>query len=602
MILIVKAKTAIALGVFNLFRVIKYRIGIKTGLNSVQKLTAQMPIGQFFCGSNTLSRLNAPTSLKAFGYLDYRLNASYPNWFYSPLTQRFFTEVDKPWYLIPDFDEKVGDIKGVWEASRFDWLLDFVLQERVENNGEAIKLLDDWLNDWCQKNPAYLGPNWKCGQEASIRVMHLITVLLGLDVLHQPHVNVLDLLELHLQRIEPTIEYAIAQDNNHGTSEAVALFVGGAVLCHARENPKYQAWQNLGRKWLENRATKLIMLDGGFSQYSVNYHRVMLDSYCLAEIIRQKFSLPSFSKKMYQQLGKATDWLYVVTQENGDTPNLGANDGARLISVSQTDYRDFRPSVQLASTLFCKHSYYQSSGSYDQSLLFFNLNKLSDEHFSLPNKNKYFNSSGLVIAQNQDFFVAFKLPIFKFRPSQCDALHLDVWWHGENILRDGGTYSYNSSTKDLDYFSGVASHNTVQFDQRLQMPRLSRFLFGAWLKPVGLMYQADCFECGYQDYWQAEHHRSVAINKKQITVTDIVKGFKQQAILRWRLSPDDWQLNGHILSNGKILLEISASSEIIITLTQGEESRYYYQKTPLPVLEILTIQPSTIVTLIKDIT
>src|SRR5690606_35832765 len=123
-------------------------------------------------------------------------------------------------------------------------------------------------------------------------------------------------------------------------------------------------------------AVKLIMPDGGFSQYSVNYHRVMLDFYCSSEIIRRKLELPEFSVAMYSQLHKAADWLFILTQENGDAPNLGANDGAKLIPVSDTDYRDFRPSVQLASTLFAGQSYYIEAGSYDQPLKFFGLDKI----------------------------------------------------------------------------------------------------------------------------------------------------------------------------------------------------------------------------------
>ena len=602
MSLMVKVQTALALGLFNLFGVFKYRIGVKTGLNPVQKLKAQMPSGQFFATDSDLCTVSAPASINAFGYLNYPLNGEYPNWFFSALTQHSFQDINKPWYAIPDFDEKVGDIKGIWEASRFDWLLRFVLKAKAENNNQALNLLDDWLNDWCEKNPAYMGPNWKCGQEASIRVMHLITALIGLNALHKIHANVLALIELHLQRIEPTINYAIAQDNNHGTSEATALFIGGELLHRIKPNKKYQMWAKLGRKWLENRANKLIMQDGGFSQYSVNYHRVMLDSYCLAEVIRQHLNLRKFSKKLYQQMAKATDWLYILTQENGDTPNLGANDGARLMPVSQTDYRDFRPTVQLSSTLFHQHSFYQKSGDYDQSLAFFGINKINKINFNLPVKNKKFSHSGLITAEHQDFFIAFKLPVFKFRPSQCDALHIDLWWKGQNILRDGGTYSYNSTSEDLDYFSGVASHNTVQFDQHLQMPRLSRFLFGAWLRPIDLTYQPDQFSCGYQDHWHAQHQRTIKLLDMQIKVIDKVAGFKEQAILRWRLCPDEWHLNGNTLSNGKIQIEISAYSDLSITLIEGEESRYYYQKTKLPVLEVRTLKPTTIFTVIQDLT
>ncbi|WP_415871558.1 heparinase II/III family protein [Acinetobacter pittii] len=604
MSLVMKGQTALALGLFNLFRVFKYRIGVKTGLNPVQKLSAQLPTGCFFsqCTATEAKTVPVNSTLTAFGYLKYPVAGQLPNWFYSPLTEHTFQNTERAWYQIPDFDANVGDIKGVWEASRFDWLIDLALHELKVRDGQALVQLDLWLNDWCKENPAYFGPNWKCGQEASIRVMHIITALIGLGQEQHAHDNICAFIEAHLKRIEPTIDYAIAQDNNHGTSEAAALYIGGAFLNANKPLPQYKKWQALGEKWLANRANKLIMQDGGFSQYSINYHRVMLDSYCLAEIVRRKLVLKPFSEQLYRQLQKATDWLYVLTQADGDVPNLGANDGARLLPVSQTDYRDFRPTVQLASTLFHQHSYYQDLGTYDQSLNFFHIHKLEKENFKLPSRNQIFNESGLITSEKDNFFIAFKLPKFKFRPSQCDGLHLDVWFKGQNILRDGGTYSYNSSPEDLEYFSGVASHNTVEFDKHQQMPRLSRFLFGAWLTPKNLTYKPYEFGCGYQDNWQCEHHRKVLLTDNQIEVVDNISGFQQQAILRWRLQLDHWVLNNNILTNGKVEIILEAEHSISIHLTEGEESRYYYQKTKLPVLEIKATQPTTIFTVIKDIT
>ncbi|MEK5782721.1 heparinase II/III family protein, partial [Acinetobacter baumannii] len=78
-----------------------------------------------------------------------------------------------------------------------------------------------------------------------------------------------------------------------------------------RPSSQAKQWQDTGRYWLENRAKCLIMADGGFSQYSVNYHRVMLDSYCLAEIVRRQFDDKTFSIRLQQQLQRATDWLHV---------------------------------------------------------------------------------------------------------------------------------------------------------------------------------------------------------------------------------------------------------------------------------------------------
>ena len=599
-----KANTALNLGLTNLARVATYRLGVKSGMNPVTRLEATLPSGAFFddTGLPVDIGLSEPLSLKAFGYIPYHLEEDKPNWFYSPLTQKVFKDVETVWYKIPDFDDGVGDIKGVWEASRFDWLIKFVEYEHHHQDGRGLVTLDSWLNDWCEKNPAYLGPNWKCGQEASIRVMHLITALIGLEKLTSISDNLLSLIEIHLKRIAPTLSYAIAQDNNHGTSEAVALYIGGAVLNQMSPSKRYLEWQSLGKKWLANRACKLIMKDGGFSQYSVNYHRVMLDSYCLAEIVRRQLQLPPFPKRVYQRLSKATDWLYVLVQDNGDAPNLGANDGAKLLPIGENGYRDFRPTVQLASTLFNHHSYYEAAASYDESLNFFGIDKLSNNKVPLPNKSQIFSSSGLMTRENQNFFICFKIPKFKFRPSQCDALHLDVWFKGDNVLRDGGTFSYNTTTDDLDYYSGVESHNTVQFDNHLQMPRLSRFLFASWLKPLTMKYRKNTLSSSYKDAWQCQHSRSVKVKQQQIVVTDDVQGFEDQAVLRWRLIPDKWVLQDNVLSNGKIAIEIYSENSLEIRMGEGEESRYYYQKTTLPVLEVKVIEPSTIVTTIKDIT
>ena len=60
-----------------------------------------------------------------------------------------------------------------------------------------------------------------------------------------------------------------------------------------------------------------------------------------------------------------------------------------------------------------------------------------------------------------------KFPVYNFRPSNCDALHLDLWQNGNNILRDGGSYCY-SDINAFQYYAGNQSHNTVQFNAHNQ--------------------------------------------------------------------------------------------------------------------------------------
>ena len=613
-----KARTMLALGIPNLARVLGYRLGIKLGINPVRRIRANLPTGEFFKkiplnppfskgeAEKSNTSLIPPfekgglggISLSYFGWHTTKHHAP-PNWHQNPFNGVTVPNPERPWWQIPDFDPKLGDIKTIWEASRFDWVLHFA-QQTVQGDQDALDKLNQWLSDWCNHNPAYYGSNWKCGQETSIRVMHLAFAALILQQHQQPTPAIQTLVKAHLQRIAPTIQYAIAQDNNHGTSEAAALFIGGSWL-HLLGDNSARSWADMGRKWLENRAARLIEPDGSFSQYSINYHRVMLDTYSMAEHWRNVLELPAFSHRLYQQLTNATNWLFHMVQpETGDAPNLGANDGARLLPLSNTNYRDFRPSVQLAMALFCKKNAYGKDGNWNIPLYWLNI-PIPEQTVDHSN-SRHFPSGGYSVLRQGKAFALLRFPSFRFRPSQADALHTDLWVNGQNLLRDGGTFSYNAGEEVTRYYGGTASHNTIQFNDRDQMPRLSRFLFGEWLKaknvtPVNKQDGNMQAAAGYRDYQGAIHQRTVSLAADYLQIKDSIAGFKQKAILRWRLQPDNWVIDGKSVSNGKYHLNIQTDLPIIrFEIVQGWESRYYLQKTPLPVLEVEVQQPGEITT------
>ncbi len=599
-----KARTALALGISNLVRVATYRLGVRAGLNPVRRLAGGVVQGPFFqpVARETFDLPVLPqwqqTAL-LFSYWPFTVAASAPNWHINPLNGAQIAEPQRNWWQIPDFDPAVGDIKSIWEASRFDWVLAFA-QRASTGDIASLDRLNAWLADWCVQNPPYKGPNWKCGQEASIRVMHLAMAALLLGQVSSTTPALLELVRLHLQRIAPTLRYAIAQDNNHGTSEAAALFIGGSWLV-AHGVREGERWQRLGCKWLENRAARLISEDGSFSQYSLNYHRVLVDTFCMVEVWRQRQSLPRFSPLWYMRSLAATRWLHaMVNEENGDAPNLGANDGARLLQLTDTDYRDFRPSVQLAMALFANARAYEAEGIWNLSLRWLGV-ELPQALAAWPGSCQ-FDSGGFAVMRRGAAMAMLRYPRFRFRPSQADALHLDLWLGGRNLLRDAGTYSYNTEAQWLSYFPGTASHNTVQFDDRDQMPRLSRFLFGDWLKtsylePLDVQAGTVNFAAGYRDGYRASHRRGVHLHDDSLVVNDQVDGFQHKAVLRWRLEPGQWLIEGNALINGEHVIQVHASVPIVrFELVGGWESRYYLEKNQVPVLEVEIHQPGSFIT------
>lgn len=609
-----KARTALALGLPNIARAAAYRVGVRLGLNPVRQLRGEAPSGPFF-GAARLPALPAPVvsdwavSARLFSRWPIALGEGPPDWLANPLTGQRMPAPERPWWQIPDFDPAVGDIKLIWELSRMDWVLALAQRVRQGEQG-ALDRLNSWLADWCAHNPPYQGPNWKCGQEASIRVMHLACAasLLGQERETLPGLQ--NLIALHLQRIAPTVQYAMAQDNNHGTSEAAALFIGGSWLM-LQGDARATRWAATGRALLENRAARLIGEQGTFSQYSLNYHRVMLDTFSMAECWRRALELPAFSAMWTARGLAATRWLHALTDPTtGDGPNVGANDGARLLQLTNTTYRDHRPSVQLAMVLFAGVRAYGERGSWDHTPLWLGLN-LPDEA-AVPPASLQADDGGFMVLRSDTAMVMLRYPRFRFRPSQADALHVDLWLDGHALLRDAGTYSYNTEAKWLDYFGGTAGHNTVQFDDRDQMPRLSRFLLGDWLRterldPVNSAAAGLQAGAGYRDRCGARHHRRVTLEDKRMVVLDQVEGFARRAVLRWRLAPCEWLQETVTDADSGFCFRVTNGYGHTITLRSsatvsrcemvgGWESLHYLEKTPVPVLELEINQPGALTT------
>jgi hypothetical protein len=594
----IRLKTIANLGFANVVTVILYRMMIKFSVHSVCLIKSGVPEGPFFHESR-VPRSGLPSvstwddNGRLFSYINVPLGEQPPDWLANPITGDKNKLDLSPWWKISDFEEKTGDVKLIWEQSRMDWVL--VFAQRVRKGDEkALRRLNGWLAHWLVSNPPYLGANWKCGQEASIRVIHLCGAALILGQERQSLPGLQQLVRLHLRRISPTIHYAIAQNNNHGTSEAAALFIGGSWLS-SLGSLDGKRWEMLGRHWLENRTKKLIEDDGSFSQHSLNYHRMLLDTLSIVEVWRQRLEIGSFSSHFYEKAALATSWLYqMISPISGDGPNIGANDGSCLLQLTDSSYRDYRPSVQLGMALFQDRRAYAKRGLWNLHLTWLGIPEAEGQAPIYVNCD--YDDGGYKILRFGDANLVLRYPRFRYRPSQADALHIDLWVSGVNLLQDAGSYSYNSEPDLSGYFFGTMAHNTVQFDDRDQMPKLSRFLFGSWLKTkqlTSISRNSSGVSCsvGYVDFRQAEHVRTVHLRKNSLSVVDEVKGFDKKAVLRWRLPNSTWNIKniseGVLVSDGDISLAVISDVPILSArLAEGWVSRFYIQKEPIPVLEV----------------
>lgn len=520
-----------------------------------------------------------------------------PNWFLNPFNGQEVTNPQKHWTELGDFDLQIGDIKVIWEPSRFYWLPTLARAYKVSGDTHYLDVINDWLQDWADKNPLNVGPNWKCGQETSIRLMHLLLTANILGQYENPPEVLQNLVWLHLQRIEANIHYAIAQDNNHGTSEASALYVGSSWLAYTGfESPKLDEFSQKGKRLLEDRIQKLIKKDGTFSQYSVNYHRMVLDTMSWVLWNEQAMDWNDrLSSEANSSIKKALQWLETLLDESGDAPNFGPNDGSMICRLDSNDYRDFRPSCRLLNALLGR-SLSEDQKMLDETLFWLGITPdyQRQEEQSHSTELSHFPESGLIRINGQRSWMLFHYPQFEFRPSHCDLLHVDLWKDGKNILRDSGSYSYNTdrnAKQDASYFKSVKSHNTASFDGKEAMPKISRFLYAGW--PQAENVKADtadrCCQASYRYRNQVNHKREVQhVEKDTWLVTDWFDGSYDSVTLRWRLIPGNWNLQRDILTvesdYAKIIIKTDSSCRLM--MGEGYESRYYMQIQKLPVLVI----------------
>ncbi len=608
------------LGLKNIGYVFWYRLSIKLGLRRLIFPSGHSYPGDFFTGAALASLPSSPASSAAsypapwrreLQHLQKELSSgkiryfakhlietgSPPDWFSNPFDKSCIADPAQHWTFYNDFNLASGDVKCLWEPSRMAWAVALARCTSALNCSESFKQLNFWLSHWVEQNPLNTGPNWKNGQEAAFRIFALLQAAIILGEEHSPSPALLRFVREHCSRIAPDISYALAQDNNHGTSEAAALFIGGAWLKAESTEPSSKSagdkWFQQGRCLLEDLVQRLILPDGSFSQRSVNYHRVLLDTLCLAECFTRRLQLSPFTAEFYQRARAAVHWLFeLVDPLSGGAPNLGANDGSLILPLSSCSYSDFRPSVQLAYALFFKTRAYPP-GPWDEPLLWLGA-ELSDSRDPLPYpSSQQFLEGGYITLHGRSSWALVHAPRHYFRPSHADALHLDLWHKGINILCDSGSYSYNCEEPLQSYFPSSSAHNTAQFDRRGQMPRISRFLFGAWrdveiLQP--LMQSGETLSwCGkFTDYRGAWHKREVNVSGDAWIIRDEVGGFRECAVLRWHLAPLTWELNKNSCSAGNIKIDISCDAPgCRLKISQAKSSLYYAEFTVRPVLEIV---------------
>jgi hypothetical protein len=470
----------------------------------------------------------------------------------------------------PTLNGAAPGARAIWEASRLTALPLLAQAARLEPGGEHRARAESLLADWCAANPPFRGINWACGQEAAFRAVHLALGLALLDADRDPPPAARALLERCARRIAATPLYALAQDNNHPISEEAGGFVCALLL--GRDGRPHAAR-------LARRVARLVAADGGFAQVSAGYARALLDTLAVAEWLRRRHESPAFPAPFAERAAALTLWLHRVTAPDGGTPALGLEDGAALADLSLCGAADARGSVERAARLFCDAS---AGFADDPGCAWLGL-ACPVARLAIPPRWCAAGTAGWHAGRS---FALLRTGPLRFRPSQCDLLHLSLR-HGDTwIIRDGGTGSYDPPAAWwFDALWGAAAHNAPVFDDADPMPRAGRFLLARWPRVVPLPAGG-----ALRDARGNELRRTVALEEGICTITDDIAGPFRTAAWHWRVAPSAWRRapDGAV---GPARIAVAADAPLSIELVAGWESSAYGAIRAAPVLRVRAAAP-----------
>lgn len=473
-----------------------------------------------------------------------------PEWNRNPLTGhsqtagRHWTEVD---------EQAAGDIKGVWELSRF--AVAFRLARLYALTGEERASETFWqlVESWMAANPPNAGPQWMSAQEVALRAMAWIFALHAFE--QSPATtpdrvrSMIAALEAHAQRIEATIVYARAQKNNHLISEAAGLFTIGLMFPAL---PRAERWRDLGRRLMGESAEQFFP-DGGYIQHSHNYHRLAVQL-CLWSLRLAELNGQNLPEDLRQGVRRSFDLLRTLADpSSGRVPNFGHNDGALFLSLNTCAYEDYRPLLQMLSLWRDRKKIFRD-GPWDEDSLWLlgagsigGTNRQKPRGVGFEPKPVFAPCAGLYILSGFESQVVIRCVRFRSRPAHADQLHVDLWWRGENIAADAGSYLYSGDPPWRNSLVHAGVHNTATVDGKDQMRHSGRFLWtGLAQAVVGITKEG--LWCGSHDGYRRLgiiHRRTMECMEDDVwIVTDDLLGRGKHSVrLHWLMPDYPWEWN-----------------------------------------------------------
>ena len=440
-------------------------------------------------------------------------------------------------------DQLEKDIKVPWELSRFAHLLILGKAYQLTDDEQFAQAFQVQIEDWLDKNPLLLGPNWVCPMDVAIRAVNWIWAFyyfkdassISIEFWQRFFCSLYD----HFDYLEHHWEIYDLRTSNHYFSDLIGYY----YLCYFFRSLclTILAKASWCHDALKGEFEKQVFDEGTDYEGSTAYHGLITEIVHHYFLISNLFSfeITKHEKDKFERMIEFMQWCSI---SNDQMIKIGDDDSGRI--------------------------------------LYFGIDHLIKKNHNTIFGRKNYKQFGLSIFKNDRFHVSLRHHAYQsFQPSghhHNDVGSLTLAVDGIPVFVDPGSFVYTPSAYWRNQFRSTKMHNTIYLDNKEPVPLDDR-LFTLDL-PEKAMSEVkkepeNILTTSIDLYRNALLNRSIEIMEDSIIITDscIINDDAHYKTMHW-----NFVLHPHIevqqeentillLHNDKQLLELKSKFEFIIS-------------------------------------
>ena len=421
----------------------------------------------------------------------------------------------------------VGDHKFIWELNRHQHLVllaqAFLLTGRKEFAREIWTQIDSWL----AQNPFQRGINWASALEVAFRALSWVWIyhLTAPAMPEEFRRRFLTALYRHGRHLAANLSVYFSP-NTHLLGEAVALHALGVLF---PAFPESRRWCERGTSIVAAQLAFQVRPDGSHFEQSTYYHVYALDFFLFHYLLAER---PKHFEPVLARMAEYLDWLLGPSRRMAFS---GDDDGGRLFHPFGERNQFGRTSLTTSGIVLANNSWIGLKETIaEQAAWWLGAECLAMAHEgaeeATPTGARLFSDGGMLFLQSDNLFVQFDAGPFGWAGaghSHADTLNVLVWFEGEPVFIDPGTFTYVADPAARDWFRGTAAHNTISIDRQNQGQPGGPFRWSSkpnadlisWQPSAsGGIAEATCRYNGFT------HRRSILLDAGRLLVLDEVAG------------------------------------------------------------------------------